>query len=90
MVLPLIDQGLGRGVGAIVLGISARRPFDAEYQRWFELLAGQIVDPKLVYFRTVPKFETAAPELQWLARSVFVGIGERFPTEVVVRFYRLE
>jgi hypothetical protein len=38
----------------------------------------------------VPKFETAAPDLQWLARSVFVGIGERFPTEVVVRFYRLE
>jgi hypothetical protein len=55
-----------------------------------KLLAGQIVDPKLVYFRTVPKFETAVPELQWLARSVFVGIGERFPTEVVVRFYRLE
>jgi hypothetical protein len=55
-----------------------------------KLLAGQIVDPKLVYFRTVPKFETAAPELQWLARSVFVGIGERFPAEVVVRFYRLE
>jgi hypothetical protein len=55
-----------------------------------KLLAGQTVDPKLVYFRTVPKFETAAPELQWLARSVFVGVGERFPTEVVVRFYRLE
>jgi hypothetical protein len=55
-----------------------------------KLLAGEIVDPKLVYFRTVPKFETAVPELQWLARSIFVGIGERFPTEVVVRFYRLE
>jgi hypothetical protein len=55
-----------------------------------KLLAGQTVDPKLVYFRTVPKFETAAPDLQWLARSVFVGVGERFPTEVVVRFYRLE
>jgi hypothetical protein len=55
-----------------------------------KLLAGEIVDPKLVYFRTVPKFETAVPELQWLARSVFVGIGERFPNEVVVRFYRLE
>ena len=55
-----------------------------------KLLAGQTVDPKLVYFRTVPRFETAAPELQWLARSVFVGVGERFPTEVVVRFYRLE
>ena len=55
-----------------------------------KLLAGQIVDPKFVYFRTVPKFETSVPELQWLARSVFVGIGERFPSEVVVRFYRLE
>jgi len=54
------------------------------------LLAGEIVDPKLVYFRTVPKFETSAPNLQWLPRSVFVGVGERFPSEVVVRFYRLE
>ena len=54
------------------------------------LNAGQVVDPKLVYFRTVPKFETAAPTLQWLARSVFVGVGERSPNEVIVRFYRLE
>jgi hypothetical protein len=55
-----------------------------------KLLAGQIVDPKLVYFRTVPKFETSVPDLQWLTRSVFVGVGERFPSEVVVRFYRVE
>jgi len=54
------------------------------------LNAGQVVDPKLVYFRTVPKFETAAPGLQWLVRSVFVGVGERSPNEVIVRFYRLE
>ena len=54
------------------------------------LLAGEIVDPKLVYFRTVPSFETAAPELQWLTRSIFVGTGERYPTEVVIRFWRLE
>jgi hypothetical protein len=38
----------------------------------------------------VPKFETSVPELQWLTRSIFVGVGERFPNEVVVRFYRLE
>jgi PAS domain S-box-containing protein len=42
MVLPLADRGLDRNVGAIVLGVSARRPFDAEYRRWFELLAAQI------------------------------------------------
>jgi hypothetical protein len=54
------------------------------------LLAGQPVDPTLVYFRSVPRFETSAPELQWLTRAVFVGTGERFPTEVVIRFWRLE
>src|SRR5688572_27197551 len=55
-----------------------------------KLLKGEQVDPKLVYFRTVPTFETAAPELQWLTRSVFVGTGERYPTEVVIRFWRVE
>jgi len=55
-----------------------------------KLLAGQVVDPSLVYFRTVPRFESSSPELQWLTRSIFVGIGERYPNEVVVRFYKLE
>ena len=55
-----------------------------------KLLAGEVVDPKLVYFHTVPTFETSAPELQWLTRSIFVGTGERYPTEVIIRFWRLE
>ena len=55
-----------------------------------QLLAGQQVDPALVYFRTVPKFETAAPELQWLTRAIFVGVGQRNPSDVLIRFWRLE
>jgi hypothetical protein len=55
-----------------------------------KLLAGQVVDPSLVYFRTVPRFESSSPDLQWLTRSIFVGIGERYPNEVVIRFYKLE
>jgi hypothetical protein len=55
-----------------------------------KLLAGEIVDPALVYFRTVPKFETASADLQWLTRAVFVGMGERYPNDVRIRFYRLE
>lgn len=54
-----------------------------------ELLAGHPVDPALVYFRTVPKFETAAPALRELTRSIFVGIGERYPSEVVIRVWRV-
>jgi hypothetical protein len=55
-----------------------------------KLLAGQQVDPALVYFRTIPKFETAAPELQWMTRAIFVGIGERNPADVLIRFWRVE
>jgi hypothetical protein len=55
-----------------------------------KLLSGQVVDPKLVYFRTQPKFETSAAELQWLTTSLFVGVGERFPNEVVIRFFKVD
>jgi len=54
------------------------------------LLAGEPVDPSQVYFKTVPIFETAAPELQWLTRAIFLGTGERMPTEVIVHVWRVE
>jgi len=54
------------------------------------LLAGRRVDPSLVYFRTTPTFETAAPELQVLTRSMFVGAGERYPEDVLLWFFRVE
>jgi hypothetical protein len=54
------------------------------------LFAGHAVDPALVYFRTVPRFETAAPELQELTRSIFVGDGERHPDQVIVRVWKVE
>lgn len=52
-----------------------------------KLLAGEVVDPSLVYFCSTPQFETAAPDLQLLTRAIFVGVGERYPSEVVIRFW---
>jgi hypothetical protein len=54
------------------------------------LLAGRDVDPSLVYFRTVPVFETSAAHLQWLVTSIFIGTGERHPADVVIRVWRVE
>lgn len=54
-----------------------------------QLRNGIVVDPALYYFRAVPVFETAAPELQWMTRSVFISTGERYPSEVVLRFWRV-
>lgn len=53
------------------------------------LNAGEIVDQSKIYFRAVPKFETEAPELEWLMKSIFIASGERYPNGVVIRFWRV-
>lgn len=53
------------------------------------LNAGETVDQAAIYFRAVPRFETAAPELLWLMRSIFVATGERYPNGVIIRFWRV-
>ncbi|MGD8810975.1 MAG: DUF3237 domain-containing protein [Gammaproteobacteria bacterium] len=53
------------------------------------LNAGEVVDQSEIYFRAIPKFETAAPGLEWLMRSVFVSTGERYPNGVIIRFWRV-
>ena len=55
-----------------------------------KLLAGEAVDPSQVYFKTVPRFETSAPELRWLTRAIFIGTGERYPAEVVIHVWRVD
>jgi hypothetical protein len=55
-----------------------------------KLLAGEPVDPAQVYFKTIPTFETSAQELQWLTRAIFIGTGERSPSEVVIRVWRVD
>lgn len=53
------------------------------------LRRGEPVDPVLIYFRTVPRFETAAAELSWLQRSIFVCAGARFPERVELRMFEV-
>lgn len=53
------------------------------------LNSGEGVEQSQIYFRAVPKFETASPDLKWLMRSIFICTGERRPNDVVIRFYRV-
>ena len=50
---------------------------------------GLPVDPGLIYFRSAPRFETAAPELAWLTTSLFVASGVREPERVILSVFRL-
>ena len=50
---------------------------------------GEPVDPGLIYFRTTPRFETGAARLQWLMRSVFCGVGARYPDRVELDIFEI-
>ena len=53
------------------------------------IAAGEIVDPSEVYFRTTPRFETAAPAYQWLTRPLFLATGARYPDHVEIRVFEV-
>ncbi|AWN48411.1 DUF3237 domain-containing protein [Methylobacterium terrae] len=54
------------------------------------LRRGEPVDPALIYFRTAPLFETAAPRLAWMQTGLFLATGARAPDHVALSVYRVE
>jgi len=54
-----------------------------------KLKRGEPVDPKLIYFRTVPKFETGSVKYRWLMESLFVGSAARHADRVVVDVHQV-
>jgi len=51
------------------------------------LLAGERVDPALVYFRATPTFDAPEGPHRWLTENLFVTAGQRRPDSVEIRFY---
>jgi hypothetical protein len=54
-----------------------------------KLMRGEPVDPKLIYFRAVPSFETAAADFKWMTRSLFVCSGTRLPNQVLLALHEI-
>lgn len=54
------------------------------------LRADKPVDPDDVYFKTVPTFETADPDLKWLTQQIFVAAGTRQPDGVTLAVYAVK
>jgi len=50
---------------------------------------GEIVDPALIYFRSVPKFETGAEKYRWLMQNLFIGVGARHPDRVEIDVHQV-
>jgi hypothetical protein len=53
------------------------------------LARGDEVDPGTYFFRTIMRFETGAPYLDWLNRTIAVATAERKARQVLLSAYRL-
>jgi hypothetical protein len=53
------------------------------------LKRGEPVDPSLIYFLTVPKFETGAEKYRWLMQSLFIGSAARHADRVVIDVHQV-
>jgi hypothetical protein len=54
-----------------------------------KLKRGEPVDPKQIYFRTVPKFETGAVKYRWLMENLFIGSAARHADRVVIDVHQV-
>src|ERR1700726_3562850 len=50
---------------------------------------GETVDPALIYFRSVPKFETGAEKYRWLMQNLFIGVGARYLDRVELAVHQV-
>ena len=53
------------------------------------LARGEQVDPSKYFFRTVMRFETGAPYLEWLNKTIAVATAERRSRQVVLSAHKL-
>ncbi|NPU13359.1 DUF3237 domain-containing protein [Bradyrhizobium sp. 83002] len=49
-----------------------------------KLKRGEAVDPKRIYFRTHPRFETGHDRYRWLMEHVFIGSAARHADRVII------
>ncbi len=54
-----------------------------------QLARGENVDPALYYFRTLMRFETADPAVDWMNRILAIAVGQREPQAVRLDVYEV-
>jgi Protein of unknown function (DUF3237) len=53
------------------------------------LAGGEAVDPGDYYFRAAPEFEAPAGRYDWLNKSLFMSVGERYSGGVIIHIHRI-
>jgi hypothetical protein len=72
-IIRVVSQGYRHGPGEVLAALAR----------------GERVDPADYFFRTIMRFETGAPYLEWLNKTLAVATGERQARRVLLSAYRL-
>jgi len=54
-----------------------------------KLKRNEPVDPKLIYFRTVPRFETGHANYRWLMENLFIASAARHADRVIIDVHQV-
>ena len=75
--------------GGALIQVSSRGLRHGPPEVLARLARGEPVDPGAYYFRTALRFETGAPDLDWMNRVLAIGTGARLPRAVQLRVFEL-
>ena len=53
------------------------------------VMAGEAVNPSEYYFRAAPEMEAPIGKYDWLNKSLFMSVGDRSVSGVVIHFHRI-
>lgn len=75
VLINIINTGYRHGPAPVIASLDGKR---------------DVPDPRTYYLRTYTRFEAPVGKHDWLSRHVFIGIGERHPKVLFLRYYMVK